>query len=482
MPAPVDLKSTVNLPKTDFPMKANLPQSEPKILARWEQEKLYDRLRELRKNAPVFTLHDGPPYANGNIHLGTALNKILKDFVVKSKSMEGFNAPFVPGWDCHGLPIEIKVDQELGARKARMHPVEIRRECRNYAAKYVDLHRRDFKRLGVFGSWDEPYLTMSASYEAVIAGAFLEFLDKGFVYKGLKPVYWCIHCRTALAEAEVEYENHTSPSIWVKFPVLTDPARIAPELAGRKVTALIWTTTPWTLPANLALAFHASFQYAAVETGAASGNEVLLIAQPLVERVAQECGLGPTRILTTIEGSRFEHVRFQHPFLARESLGTLGAHVTLEQGTGIVHTAPGHGQEDFEIGEKYKLETLSPVDDRGRFVEGYPEFSGKTVFEANPIIVNWLRERGALVKTEDVEHSYPHCWRCRRPVIFRATEQWFISLDHQDLRGRALAAIRKTQWNPEWGMERIANMIATRPDWCISRQRIWGVPIIVFYC
>jgi isoleucyl-tRNA synthetase len=482
MPAPVDLKSTVNLPKTDFPMKANLPQSEPKMLERWEAEKLYERLHEIRKNAPVYVLHDGPPYANGNIHLGTALNKILKDFVVKSKSMEGFNAPFVPGWDCHGLPIEIKVDQELGAKKARMQPVEIRRECRNYAAKYVEIHRRDFKRLGVFGSWAEPYLTMSASYEAVIAGAFLEFLDKGYVYKGLKPVHWCIHCRTALAEAEVEYENHSSPSVWVKFPVVTDPARIAPELAGRKVTALIWTTTPWTLPANLALAFHPSFQYAAVET--ASG-EVLLIAQPLVERVAQECGLGATKLLVTVQGSQFEHVRFQHPFLPRESVGTLGAHVTLEQGTGIVHTAPGHGQEDFELGEKYKLETLSPVDGRGRFVESpsvLPVYAGKTVFEANPILVDLLRERGALVKSEDVEHSYPHCWRCHRPVIFRATEQWFINLDHRDLRGRALAEIRKAQWNPEWGMERIANMIATRPDWCISRQRIWGVPIIVFYC
>jgi isoleucyl-tRNA synthetase len=488
MPAPVDLKSTVNLPKTDFPMKANLPQSEPKMLERWEAEKLYDRLRELRKSAPVYVLHDGPPYANGNIHLGTALNKILKDFIVKSKSMEGFNAPFVPGWDCHGLPIEIKVDQELGAKKARMQPVEIRRECRNYAAKYVELHRRDFKRLGVFGSWSEPYLTMSASYEAVIAGAFLEFLDKGYVYKGLKPVHWCIHCRTALAEAEVEYENHSSPSIWVKFPVVTDPARIAPELAGRKVTALIWTTTPWTLPANLALAFHPSFQYAAVETGSSAGGadgEVLLIAQPLVGRVEQELRFGDIGNLTTIEGSRFEHVRFRHPFLDRESVGVLATHVTLEQGTGIVHTAPGHGQEDFEVGEKYKLETLSPVDDRGRFVESpsvLPVYAGKSVFEANPIIVELLRERGALVKTENVEHSYPHCWRCHRPVIFRATEQWFINLDHRDLRGRALAEIRKARWNPEWGMERIANMVATRPDWCISRQRIWGVPIIVFYC
>ena len=488
MPAPVDLKSTVNLPKTNFPMKANLPQSEPAILERWEKDKLYDRLRDLRNGAPVYTLHDGPPYANGNIHLGTALNKILKDFVVKSKSMAGFNAPFVPGWDCHGLPIEIKVDQELGGRKAKMQPAEIRQACRNYASKYVELHRRDFKRLGVLGQWAEPYLTMSASYEAVIAGAFLEFLDKGYVYKGLKPVHWCIHCRTALADAEVEYENHTSPSVWVKFPAASDPGEISPALAGRKVAALIWTTTPWTLPANLVLAFHPSFQYAAVET---EGGEVLLIAQDLVERVAQQTGLKPLNTLAIIEGRRFEHARFRHPFLDRESVGTLGDHVTLEQGTGIVHTAPGHGQEDFEVGQRYKLEILSPVDNRGRFpsVDSVPSvpsvlsvYAGKTVFEANPVIVELLRERGALVRSEDVEHSYPHCWRCHHPVIFRATEQWFIRLDHRDLRGRALAEIRKTQWNPEWGMERIANMIASRPDWCISRQRIWGVPIIVFYC
>ena len=491
MPAPVDLKSTVNLPKTDFPMKANLPQAEPQILARWEKENLYARLRDLRKDAPVFTLHDGPPYANGNIHLGTALNKILKDFIVKSRSMAGFNAPYVPGWDCHGLPIEIKVDQELGAKKARMHPAEIRRECRNYAAKYVELQRRDFRRLGVLGQWDDPYLTMSASYEAVIAAAFVDFLDKGFVYKGLKPVHWCIHCRTALAEAEVEYENHTSPSIWVKFPMLTDPARLAPELAGRKVSALIWTTTPWTLPANLALAFHPSFHYAAVETASSKDGEVLLLARPLLEKVAQESGWKPANVLATMEGSQFEHVRFQHPFLARESVGVLGTHVTLEQGTGIVHTAPGHGQEDFAIGEKYKLETLCPVDDRGRFASDdsagsvpvvLTRYAGKSVFEANPVIVDLLREKGALLHTEPVEHSYPHCWRCHRPVIFRATEQWFINLSHQELRSRALAAIREVKWNPEWGLERIANMIAVRPDWCISRQRIWGVPIIVFYC
>ena len=478
MPVPINVKSTVNLPKTDFPMKANLPQNEPKLLERWENEKIYDRLRELRKDAPGYTLHDGPPYANGNIHLGTALNKILKDFIVKSKSMAGFNAPFVPGWDCHGLPIEIKVDQELGARKAKMQPAQIRGECRKYAAKYVELHRRDFKRLGVFGRWNDPYLTMSASYEAVIAAAFLDFLDKGYVYKGLKPVHWCIHCRTALAEAEVEYENHTSPSIWVKFALSSDPAQLSAQLTGRRVNAVIWTTTPWTLPANMALAFHPSLEYAAVEVG----EEVYLIAEPLKDEVAKKLGIAINKTLAKIPGSRLEGSRFQHPFLERESVGVLAEHVTVEQGTGIVHTAPGHGQEDFEVGQKYKLETLCPVDDRGRFIEGSGEISGHTVFDANPMVLQILRNRGALLHAESLEHSYPHCWRCHRPVIFRATEQWFIKLDHQDLRKRTLAEIKKVQWLPEWGLERISNMIETRPDWCISRQRIWGVPIIVFYC
>ncbi len=477
MRVPVDVKSTVNLPKTAFPMKANLPQNEPKILERWDHEKIYDRLRELRHNAPVYCLHDGPPYANGNIHLGTALNKILKDFIVKSKSMAGFNAPFVPGWDCHGLPIEIKVDQELGGRKAKMHPSEIRRECRKYAAKFVELHRRDFKRLGVMGRWEDPYLTMTASYEAVIAAAFLEFLEKGYVYKGKKPVHWCIHCRTALAEAEVEYKNHASPSIWVKFRMASDPAQLDPSLDGRQVSAVIWTTTPWTLPSNLALAFHPATHYAAVE----SDGEVFLIAEPLLEEVRQKLGL-KGNIIAKIEGKSLEFPRFRHPFLDRESLGILGQHVTMEQGTGVVHTAPGHGQEDFEVGQRYKLDTLCPVDDRGRFIEGYESLSGLTVFSANPMVVNILNQRKALLREETLEHSYPHCWRCHRPVIFRATEQWFIKLDHNDLRKRTLAEIGKVKWLPEWGQERIGQMIETRPDWCISRQRIWGVPIVVFYC
>ena len=478
MSVPVDVKSTVNLPKTAFPMKANLPQNEPKILERWEKENLYERLRESRKDAPVYILHDGPPYANGNIHLGTALNKILKDFIVKSKSMAGFNAPFVPGWDCHGLPIEIKVDQELGSRKAKMQPADIRRECRKYAEKYVEMHRRDFKRLGVLGRWDDPYLTMSASYEAVIAAAFVEFFEKGYVYKGLKPVHWCIHCRTALAEAEVEYENDSSPSIWVKFQLVSNPAQISPVLEGRRVSAVIWTTTPWTLPANLALAFHPTTQYAAFE----AEDEVFLVAEPLLEEVTKKLGLPPGKVLARIEGSRLEGTRFRHPFLDRESMGVVANHVTMEQGSGIVHTAPGHGQEDFEVGQKYRLEILCPVDDRGRIVDGYEGLSGLTVFSANPVVVDILQKRHALLHSETVQHSYPHCWRCHHPVIFRSTEQWFIQMDHAGLRKHALEEIRKVQWLPEWGQERIGNMIATRPDWCISRQRIWGVPLVVFYC
>ena len=488
MQVPVDLKSTVNLPKTDFPMKANLPLTEPVILERWEAQNVYGRLREQRVGAPLFTLHDGPPYANGNIHLGTALNKILKDFIVKSKSMAGFNAPYVPGWDCHGLPIELKVDQDLGAKKAGMTAADIRRACREYAGKYVDQHRKDFKRLGVLGRWDDPYLTMSAQYEAVIADAFVDFLDKGYIYKGLKPVHWCMSCRTALAEAEVEHHDHTSPSIWVKFslPIEAATDALASELAtiigSRKVAALIWTTTPWTLPANLALSFHPETDYSVVDSASETDSALLIIAQPMVAQVAAKLGWTNHKILGVLPGKKFEHARFRHPFLDRDSLGLLGDHVTMEQGSGIVHTAPGHGVEDFIVGEKYHLPVLCPVDNRGRFELGDLEYSGKTVFEANPIVIEILRARGALLHTESLSHSYPHCWRCRKPVIFRATEQWFINLNHDDLRGRSLAEIRQVKWLPEWGMERISNMVATRPDWCISRQRVWGVPIIVFFC
>jgi isoleucyl-tRNA synthetase len=481
----VDLKKTVNLPTTAFPMKANLPQQEPKILARWTTEDLYGRIRASRHGRPRWVLHDGPPYANGNIHLGTAFNKILKDFFVKFRTMEGYDSPYIPGWDCHGLPIEFKVDSDLGSRKARMTAAEIRGECRKYAEKYVDIMRKDFRRLGVFGRWEDPYLTMSAEYESVIAGAFVEFLDRGYVYKGLKSVNWCINDRTALAEAEIEYENHASPSIWVRFALTSDPVLIDPALAGRKVYGLIWTTTPWTIPANVAIAYHPKFEYVAAEVG----DAVYIVALELLQTTATKCGWGEPKILAAFPGEKLEGTIFHHPFLERDSLGILADHVTLEQGTGAVHTAPGHGQEDFEIGAKYGIPVYCPVDGAGRMyrAEGaageLPEaLIGKTVWQANPIVKDLLREHGALLAEETVSHSYPHCWRCHKPTIFRATEQWFIGMERNDLRGRALKAIKEVKWFPAWGEERMSNMIATRPDWCISRQRVWGVPITVFYC
>ncbi|MFN3323446.1 MAG: isoleucine--tRNA ligase [Bryobacteraceae bacterium] len=481
----IDLKKTVNLPRTDFPMKANLPQLEPRLLQNWEETKLYERIRNARSGRPLWVLHDGPPYANGNIHLGTAFNKILKDFMVKSRSMAGFDAPFVPGWDCHGLPIEIKVDSELGKRKAAMTANEIRGECRKYAAKFVDLHRRDFKRLGVFGRWEKPYLTMSAEYEAVIARAFVDFLDQGYVYKGLKPVHWCINDRTALAEAEVEYENHTSPSIWVRFAMTSAPAKVDPALAGKQVYGVIWTTTPWTIPANMAVAYHPKFEYVAAEAGGA----VYIVADALLKQTADRCGWGDPKILARFPGAKLEGTVFRHPFLERDSLGILGDHVTLEQGTGAVHTAPGHGHEDYVIGRQYGIETYCPVDANGRFynVAGVPgelpeELLGKNVWDANAVVIGILKDRTALLAQESIDHSYPHCWRCHKPTIFRATEQWFIGMDRNNLRQNALDAIKTVQWMPSWGEERISNMIAMRPDWCISRQRVWGVPITVFYC
>ncbi len=480
-----DLKQTVNLPRTDFPMKANLPQAEPRALARWEAMGLYGKIHEARAGRPRYVLHDGPPYANGNIHLGHALNKILKDFIVKMKTMEGFDSPYVPGWDCHGLPIEIKVDGQLGSKKAAMSPADIRRACRQYAQKYVELQRDSFIRLGILGSWGDPYTTMSAAYESVIAGAFVEFLDRGYVYKGLKPVNWCLRDRTALAEAEVEYGDHASPTIWVRFALSSDAAAIDAALAGRKVYGLIWTTTPWTIPANLGIAYHPRFEYAAAEVN----GEVYIVAVDLLKVTAEKCGWPEPKVLAVFAGERMDGAVFRHPFLERDSLGLLADYVTLEQGTGAVHTAPGHGQEDYQTGLKYGLPVFCPVDAAGRFfhAEGAPgrlpeALIGKTVWEANPIVVELLRERGALAGFEEIRHSYPHCWRCHQPTIFRATEQWFIGMERNGLRERTLHAIQQVKWHPAWGQERISNMIATRPDWCISRQRVWGVPIVVFYC
>ena len=483
--ANVDLKKTVHLPKTDFSMKANLGQMEPKMLTRWEESGLYNSIRAARLGKPTYILHDGPPYANGNIHLGHALNKLLKDFIVKVKTMEGYDSPYVPGWDCHGLPIEHKVESELGSKRATMSPVEIRAACRKYAAKYVDLQRKDFIRLGVLGRWTDPYLTMSAEYEAVIAGAFVDFLEKGYVYKGLKPVNWCTYDRTALAEAEVEYENHTSPSIWVRFALTSDPAAIDPALKGKRVWGLIWTTTPWTIPANLAISFHPSYIYVAAETG----GDVYIVAKDLLAQTTLDCGWKDVEVLAEFQGSNLDKTVFRHPFLERDSLGILGEHVTLEQGTGAVHTAPGHGQEDYVIGQTYGLPVYCPVDGAGKFfaAEGAAgklpeELLGKTIWQANPLVIEILKNAGALLAEKNIEHSYPHCWRCHHPTIFRATEQWFIGMDRNNLRERALEAIKTVKWTPSWGQERISNMIATRPDWCISRQKLWGVPIIVFYC
>ncbi|MGB6844108.1 MAG: class I tRNA ligase family protein, partial [Candidatus Acidiferrales bacterium] len=457
-----DLKSTLNLPKTEFPMKARLPEREPEQVAAWEKEGLYRRILETRAGKPLFVLHDGPPYPTGEIHLGTGLNKILKDMIVKSKSMAGYRAPYVPGWDCHGLPIETKVEKELGGKTSKVSAAEFRRMCREFALRYVENHKRDFKRLGVLGQFDNPYLTMDPSYEACIADAFITFLEKGYVYRGLKPVYWCIYDRTALAEAEVEYEDHSSPSIWVKFPIVADEKT---KEIGSGVDALIWTTTPWTLPANRGLAFHPDFEYVVVETPAGK----LLLAEERVKALEEELKIEARRVGGPWKGRQFEGMLFRHPFLERTSPGVLADYVTLEQGSGIVHTAPGHGAEDFATGQKYGLEVYAPQDDEGRFVEGLPEYKGKTVFEANPIVVELLRTRGMLVGERKMAHSYPHCWRCHNPVIFRATEQWFIELDHDDMRKRALEEIAKVKWTPEWGEARIHDMVAERPDWCISR-------------
>jgi isoleucyl-tRNA synthetase len=482
MAEPLEIKKTLNLPKTEFPMKAGLPQNEPKQLAAWEDARLYERILEVRKGKPLFVLHDGPPYPTGEIHLGTGLNKILKDLVVKTKSMAGHYAPYVPGWDCHGLPIETKVEKELGG-KEKVPPAEFRSLCREFAARYVEQHKKDFKRLGIFGRWNDPYLTMNFAYEAVIAGAFLDFMEKGYVYRGRKPVYWCLFDSTALAEAEVEYEDHVSPSIWVKFAVVGGSGSGVAKLGG-DVGAVIWTTTPWTIPHNRALAFHPDFDYAVVDTE----KGALLLAADRVAALQAECGIADARVRATYKGRDFEGMKFQHPFLPMQVPGVLATYVTLDQGSGIVHTAPGHGVDDFNTGQRYGLEVAAPLNDRGVYLEGLPEYKGKDVFTANPIIVKLLADRGALLGHHEYKHSYPHCWRCHNPVIFRATEQWFIGMDQvahgakESLRKETLEKIRGVKWIPSWGEDRMYEMIAERPDWCVSRQRFWGVPIIVFYC
>lgn len=474
----MDYKETLNLPKTDFPMKANLSKKEPEMLRSWEEKRIYDCIRGVSKGRQPYILHDGPPYANGDIHLGTALNKIIKDIVIKSKNMAGYDSIYVPGWDCHGLPIEHQVDKELGDQKQRMSQVEKRRYCRKYAEKYVTIQRNQFKRLGVFGEWDNPYLTMNYDYEAVTAEEFGKLMLNGSVYKGKKPVYWCATCKTALAEAEVEYKDHTTPAIYVKFPLISDISVVRPKLRGEKVSVIIWTTTPWTIPANLAVAFHKEIDYAAVKVD----QEVLILAKDLVDYCMDAIGAKDYAIIDEFVGEIAEGLKARHPFIDRESVFILAPFVTLDAGTGLVHIAPGHGQEDYEIGMAYGLDNYAPVDEDGKFTKDVAFFAGKYVFDANKDVKDKLKEVGALLAAGDIVHSYPHCWRCKEPIIFRSTEQWFISMEKNELRKKALQSINEVRWIPAWGRERIYGMVENRPDWCISRQRLWGVPITVFYC
>lgn len=490
----MDYKATLNLPKTDFPMKANLPQREPELLASWEQERLYEQIQEAGKGRPLYVLHDGPPYANGRIHIGHALNKILKDIIIKSKTMAGYQVPYVPGWDCHGLPIEHQVLKELGDKKKTLDTPAIRRLCREYAEKFYAIQREEFQRLGILGDWQHPYLTMNPGYEATIIREFGKFAERGGVYKGLKPVLWCTADQTALAEAEVEYEDHTSPSIYVKFPLVTSSTVLSKTfpgisfLAGIKlVSVVIWTTTPWTLPANQAVCLHGDIDYAFVQVG----DEVLIVAEKLLESVAKACKLEGARVFGVKKGSEgFEGLETQRPLTTGLSPILLGDFVTLDQGTGCVHIAPGHGMEDYILVLEHnakassgeKLEILAPVDNGGRFTDVVKEFAGQHVLKANPKIVEFLQANGRLLGHGSLNHSYPHCWRCKNPVIFRATEQWFVSMETNDLRKEALAEIERVRWIPAYGRDRINGMIENRPDWCLSRQRVWGVPIPAFTC
>jgi isoleucyl-tRNA synthetase len=479
-----DYKNTINLPNTGFPMKADLANREPGMLAAWERGGLYEKIRAVAKGRPSYVLTDGPPYANGAIHLGHAVNKILKDIIVKSRTLDGYDAPYVPGWDCHGLPIEMQVEKTHGRVGQKIDAKSFRAACREYAHKQIDAQRSDFKRLGVLGDWDHPYMTMAPRFEADQLRAFALIIKNGHVYKGYKPVHWCLNCRSALAEAEVEYEDKTSPSIYVRFPV-ADSAdlarRFGVEALGNVPASLaIWTTTPWTLPANRAVALHPQFDYGLIEFDSGSGPERLVLASELIDAVMNSLGVAEWVQIATVKGAVLEHLALQHPFYERQVPVVLGDHVTLDAGTGAVHTAPGHGLDDYVIGRRYGLEIENPVGGDGRFLPSTPLFAGEQVFDANAHVIKVLHENGRLLKDEPYHHSYPHCWRHKTPVIFRATPQWFISMEQAGLRKGALEAISHVDWMPAWGEQRISSMIASRPDWCVSRQRTWGVPIPLF--
>jgi len=479
----MEYKNTLNLPKTDFPIKANHQKRSPEILAFWSEGDIYKRSLAARSKEAKFILHDGPPYPNGDIHLGHALNKILKDIIVKYNAMTGHNTPFKPGWDCHGLPIETQLIKELGIKRKTMSPPEFRAKCREYALKYVNMQKEEFKTLGCLADWDNPYLTINNDYESGIAELFGMLADKDFIFRGLKPIHWCPTDETALAEAELEYEDETSISVYVKFKVNSietkspEYKRLQDVLTGNSYF-VIWTTTPWTLPANVAIAAHPENEYAAVVIG----GDIFVVADALVERFLAKLGIKEHKIAGKFKGKVLEGIICRHPFIERDVPIVLDEYVTLEDGTGLVHIAPGHGEEDYKVGLKYKLPVVMPVDERGYFTKEGGKYAGMKYSEANEQIVSDMKADGSLMLSEPVRHSYPHCWRCKKPVIFRATEQWFISVDHDDLRANVLAEIGRTKWFPEWGENRIRGMLEQRPDWCISRQRTWGVPIPAFYC
>jgi len=484
-PRATDYKATLNLPRTPFPMKANLTKREPGLQERWEKIDLYGLIRAARAGRPQYILHDGPPYANGDVHIGTGLNKVLKDIVVKYKTMRGFDSPYVPGWDCHGLPIEVKVLQELGDEARTMPQMEVRRRCRAYAERFVDVQRQQFRRLGVTADWDRPYITMDPGYERAVIQVLGEMVEGGYVYRALKPIHWCMHCHTALAEAELEYQDDESPAVFVTYPLSEDACRLFPGLRpGETPELLIWTTTPWTLPANLGIALHPDYTYTAVryrrpDSGA---ERVILLARDLVADTLALVGVSEYEEVGVHRGEALQGLTYRNPLCNRVSPVVVADYVTLKEGTGCVHTAPGHGREDHLTGLKHGLKPLSPVDEAGTFTEEAGEFAGMNIFEANPRIVERLAELGALFHRHRLTHSYPHCWRCKKPVIFRATTQWFVDLDREDLRRRTLAEIERTRWIPGWGEVRIRSMVAERPDWCISRQKAWGVPIPALYC